>query len=81
MRVVLNPVQSRTGTMGQVTGIEPGGEVAIGSTITVTYLSVQPPVTITTPPPAQSTTAPPANTSPTQTSGALPSLLPTAPGN
>ncbi|AMM30903.1 Protein kinase [Sinomonas atrocyanea] len=83
MNVALNAVQSQTGTMGQVTDVTPAGQVTVGSTITVTYLSVQPPVTV---PPAPSSTAPPKSSpaksqTPSQTAGALPSTLPIAPSS
>ncbi|MGT2462678.1 serine/threonine protein kinase [Sinomonas atrocyanea] len=83
MNVALNAVQSQTGTMGQVTDVTPAGQVTVGSTITVTYLSVQPPVTV---PPAPSSTAPPKSNpaksqTPSQTAGALPSTLPIAPSS
>jgi serine/threonine-protein kinase len=83
MNVALNAVQSQTGTMGQVTDVTPAGQVTVGSTITVTYLSVQPPVTV---PPAPSSTAPPKSSpaksqTPSQTAGALPSTLPITPSS
>ncbi|MGY3565321.1 serine/threonine protein kinase [Sinomonas sp. RB5] len=83
MNVALNAVQSQSGTMGQVTDVTPAGQVTVGSTITVTYLSVQPPVTV---PPAPSSTAPPKSSpaksqTPSQTAGALPSTLPIAPSS
>jgi serine/threonine-protein kinase len=82
MNVALNAVQSQTGTMGQVTDVTPAGRVTVGSTITVTYLSVQPPVTLAPAPssPAPASTAP-APQSPSRTSGALPSNLPLAPSS
>jgi serine/threonine-protein kinase len=68
--------------MGQVTDVTPAGRVTVGSTITVTYLSVQPPVTLAPAPssPAPASTAP-APQSPSRTSGALPSNLPLAPSS
>jgi serine/threonine-protein kinase len=84
MNVALNAVQSQTGTMGQVTDVTPAGQVTVGSTVTVTYLSVQPPVTA---PPAPSKSSAPPKSSPaqpqppSQTSGALPSTLPITPSS
>ncbi|ASN53666.1 serine/threonine-protein kinase [Sinomonas sp. R1AF57] len=74
--VALNPVASQTGTMGQVTNIEPSGQVTVGSTVTVTYLNVQPPVTPTpTPTPTRT------NGNSSQTTNQTPSLtLPALPG-
>ncbi|WP_077488132.1 serine/threonine-protein kinase [Sinomonas mesophila] len=60
MNVFLNPVAAQTGTMGAVTGVTPSGPLDPGTTITVTYLVVQPPATPTTSP----TTNPPTSPSP-----------------
>ena len=83
MNVALNAVQSQTGTMGQVTDVTPSGRVTVGSTVTVTYLSVQPPATIAPPPPssAPAKSTPAKTQPPTQTSGALPSSLPIIPSS
>lgn len=82
MNVALNAVQSQTGTMGQVTDVTPSGRVTVGSTVTVTYLSVQPPATIAPPPSSAPAKSTPAKTQPpTQTSGALPSSLPIIPSS
>ena len=66
MNVFLNPVAAQTGVMGAVTGITPSGPLDPGTTITVTYLVVQPPATATTSPtrsgspsPSPSLTLPP----------------------
>jgi serine/threonine-protein kinase len=69
--VALNPMPSTTGTMGQVTAVDPSGQVTLGSTVTVTYLSVQP---SPTPTPTQ-TKGNGSNSTPTTTAPSL-SLLP-----
>ena len=50
MNVVPNPVAAQTGVMNAVTGVTPSGQLDPGTTITVTYLVVQPPATATTAP-------------------------------
>ncbi|MDQ4491277.1 serine/threonine-protein kinase [Sinomonas sp. ASV486] len=82
LSVTLVAVQSQTGIQGAVTSVSPGGQVPANSNITVTYLSVQPPVTL-----PQTSAAPPTSPTsnrsgaPTPTSGALASVLPGAPGS